>query len=192
MFNIYSVFTDRHFVWHNLCAASVITKNVLMTAAHCLRPNEIQSDPAKNQIYLGLSDLNGEMGGQHSQLLDIKRVQQHPNYDNVASYFDIGLIHTETEIKFTKLTKPLCLPKAPHTKIDAKAGRSADLAGWGWTEPDSTSKELKLRHETITVFSREKCNGKYNVTGGDDGPKREKFLPDLFNNTVLCAGLTVC
>ena len=161
-----------------------------MTAAHCLRSNgTVRPDPAKNQIYLGLSDLNGEMDGQHSQLLNITRVQQHPNYNNVASYFDIGLIHTETEIKFTKLTKPLPLPKAPHTKIDAKAGRSVDLAGWGWTDPDSSKrKELKLRHETITVFSKEKCNGKYNVTGGDDGPKREKFLPDLFNNTVLCAG----
>ena len=77
--------------------------------------------------------------------------------------------------------------KAPHTKIDEKAGRSADLAGWGWSEPNSKSEE-KLRHETVTVFSRKKCNGKYGVTGGEDGPKREKFLPDLFNNTVLCAG----
>ena len=83
MFNIFSVFTDRNGVWHTLCSASVITKNVLMTAAHCLRSNgAIRPDPTKNQIKLGLSDLNSEMGGQYTQTLNIKRVQQHPNYDN--------------------------------------------------------------------------------------------------------------
>ena len=44
----------------------------------------------------------------------------------------------------------------------------------------------------MNLFPEEKCDTKYDISGSSDIAKnREKFLPDKFNSTVICAGSTV-
>ena len=169
----------------NVCAANILTKNILITTAHCLK----RFVRITHQVLLGQSHLNSEFWDVNSQVLNISFVQTHPKYDGWTAYYDVGLVHTAGEIEFTKSTKPLLLPEKPLSNIE---GTTVTIAGWGIEKPAAYNRDFKLKKIQLTVFSTEYCNGKYNVTGGDDGPKHEKFLPDLFNNSVSCAGLTVC
>jgi hypothetical protein len=41
--------------WQNVCAASILSKNILMTAAHCIRSHE-----SKRKVLLGQSILDSE------------------------------------------------------------------------------------------------------------------------------------
>ena len=44
----------------------------------------------------------------------------------------------------------------------------------------------------MNLFPEESCNTKYDISGSSDIAKnREKFLPNRFNSTVICAGSTV-
>ena len=94
--------------WQNLCAASILSKNILMTAAHCIRSHE-----SKRQVLLGQSELNSDTFETSRQLLNIAKVEQHPKYNNKTAYYDIGLIYTTEEIAFTEAAKPICLPSMP-------------------------------------------------------------------------------
>ena len=143
--------------WINICAASVLSENVLLTAAHCFKKRDLTNF----QVLLGQSNLNSQLEQSTRQLIDISKVEQHPKYDNVSCYFDIGLIYTAKPIVFNDAVKPLCLPEK---RSDIMHGLSTSLAGWGATS-ERNRKELILRDINLAIYSKEKCNKKYDITG---------------------------
>ena len=72
--------------WKNLCSASIISKHILMTAAHCLRTHE-----SKRQVLVGQSMLKSDTFETTRQVLNIAKVEQHPKYIDYIAYF---LLHT--------------------------------------------------------------------------------------------------
>ena len=94
--------------WQNLCAASILSKHILMTAGHCIRSHE-----SNRKVLLGQTELNSDTFETSRQVLNIERVEQHPKYDNTTAYYDIGLIYTIEEIEFNEAAQPICLPLMP-------------------------------------------------------------------------------
>ena len=94
--------------WQNLCAASILSKHILMTAGHCIRSHE-----SNRKVLLGQTELNSDTFETSRQVLNIERVEQHPKYDNTTAYYDIGLIYTIEEIEFNEAAQPICLPSMP-------------------------------------------------------------------------------
>ena len=98
------------------------------------------------------------------------------------------MIHTTEPIEFTEAVQPLRLPpKSYHFT----RGLTTKLAGWGQTQKNNVRSELTLRHITLTLFDKNYCYEKYEITGGDAGKKRQEFLPDMFTDRVICAGSIV-
>ena len=66
-----------------------------------------------------------------------------------------------------------------------KQNRENYLAAWG-------RKNETLNLSWMNLFPEETCNKKYDISGScNNCQKREKFLPNQFNSTVICAGSTV-
>ena len=105
-----------------------------------------------------------------------------------TGYFDVGLIHTTEPIEFTEAVKPLRLPPK---SFQITSGLSTKLAGWGQTQKNNVRSELTLRHIYLTLFDKNYCYKKYEITGGDAGKRRQEFLPDMFTHQVICAGSNV-
>ena len=139
--------------WQNVCAASILSKNILMTAAHCIRSHE-----SKRKVLLGQSVLDSETFEITRQLLNISKVEQHPEYDNKTAYFDIGLIYTLEEIEFNEAVKPICLPTTPSQNLDDLHGNLAVLAGWGQESVNGNREKVTLRRIPLAIFSKEQCN----------------------------------
>ena len=60
---------------------------------------------------------------------------------------------------------------------------------WG---RDSETKPTVLTLSSLNLFTEEKCNTSYDISGTSGiGKNREQFLPNLFNSKVICAGSTV-
>ena len=93
--------------WVHQCTASVLTKTTLLTAAHCVR----EFDKKKNSVVVGAIELNYDTPSNYRQEMSISRVVRHPDYDDVAAYFDIAIIHTDDDIDFDNEfgVKPACL-----------------------------------------------------------------------------------
>ena len=173
--------------WQNVCAASILSKNILMTAAHCIRSHE-----SKRKVLVGQSVLNSDTFETSRQLLNIDRVEQHPKYTNKTAYYDIGLIFTSEEIEFTEAVQPICLPLLPSQNSENYEGNLALLAGWGQESEDGSREKVSLRRLPLAIFSQEQCHIKYDLTGrSDDARARADFLPDMFTNQTICAGSSV-
>ena len=70
----------------------------------------------------------------------------HPLYNNISSYYDIGIIHTAEEIEFDKDVKPICLPNQPNSDVNFIASRTTHIAGWGQED------EVSSRNDKIGMF----------------------------------------
>jgi len=175
--------------WVHECTASVLTKRTLLTAAHCLR----KFDQEKNIVTVGANDLNSEDWSSHRQEMSISHVISHPDYDDITAYFDVAIIHTVDDIEFDNESgvKPACLSNETFKTTDflRNENRETYLAAWGGktkTEPSEISMS------SLNLFPEESCDTKYDISGKSKVAKnREKFLPNRFNSTVICAGSTV-
>ena len=79
------------------------------------------------------------------------QVELHPKYDNVSSYYDIGLIYTDKDMNFNADVMPICLSNQPNPDVNFLASKSVHMAGWGRVtdQSDARRNELTLRQEYI-------------------------------------------
>ena len=177
--------------WVHLCVASVLTENVVMISAHCLRSHD-----ANRQLLLGQSELNGEIWSPNRQLVNISAVIMHPSYNNVTAYFDIGKIYTAKAIKFNKAVQPIHLYDQPfENNAFATKFREYGIAGWGLESPQLNTKsdlKPKLRYSHLLPYSNKYCDNLYRISGtGNDAKERERFLPNLMTLQTFCAGSAI-
>jgi hypothetical protein len=67
----------------------------------------------------------------------------HPNYDGVASYYDVAILET-AHVNFTRAISPVCLPEKSSDDIHKYDNDHVQLTGWGQKDLHSpVSKQLK-------------------------------------------------
>ena len=146
-------------------------------------------------LLLGQTDLNSAIWSTERKVIDIEKVLPHPKYDNVAAYYDIGLIFAAKDIDFTNSIQPIYLQRPTTTQFNClqQFDREFALAGWGLSSPNKKSGEdFKLRYAPLTLFSNEKCDRFYDLHGkGEAAKERKKFLPNKTNDQTICAGSSV-
>ncbi|XP_049511285.1 trypsin-4-like [Dermacentor silvarum] len=102
-----------------LCAGSIISHNVILTAAHCI---DSKPPPKKVEIYYNTTKPS------KGPVTHVVRFMKHPNYDQYnAQKYDVALLKVEDKIRFDRFVRPICLPKR-HFRIDGKKLMSG---GWG-------------------------------------------------------------
>jgi hypothetical protein len=77
------------------------------------------------------------------------QVELHPKYDNVSSYFDIGIISTDKDIIFNEDVRPICLSNQANSDVNFLTSKSVHMAGWGRVTDQSNARrnELTLRQK---------------------------------------------
>ena len=88
------------------CGGSIITKNLVMTAAHCLF-NSKRELVKEISILIGHSDIS-------SSLIKKQRVESiliHPQNGNKKYYNDVALLRLSKDLEFDNSVQPIALPK---------------------------------------------------------------------------------
>ncbi|XP_065295464.1 chymotrypsinogen A-like [Dermacentor albipictus] len=125
------------------CGGSIITRNLILTAAHCLFHKGVF---AQMVMVFYSSDLF--MTG---KTLLAEKMILHPKFVNkFVLQHDVALLKLAVDLQFSRQAKPVCLPTA---KMDL-AGKTLVVAGWGATESANNSKIL-LRAEVVALTDDE-------------------------------------
>ncbi|XP_063924223.1 chymotrypsin-1-like isoform X2 [Zophobas morio] len=122
----------------DVCGASIITKQWVATAAHCV------SDSAPDDIFLLADTLLLDSGGTN---YSVSSIVVHPEYYRYTYTNDIALIKLQTEFTLSATTQTI--------EIDTSSGNeSCTIVGWGKiraTYPDA------LYYANLTALTDDDC-----------------------------------
>lgn len=131
--------TDGH-----ACGGSIITSNVILTAAHCL----IEDGVFPEKVFVFFNSTSYLRG----TAVLAEKIMVHPRYLKGSEIvYDVALVKLARDLKFNRIMKPVCLPEED---IDA-AEKTLIIAGWGRTKP--AVKSTTLLHAKIVGLPDELC-----------------------------------
>ncbi|XP_067206828.1 transmembrane protease serine 9-like [Linepithema humile] len=133
----------------HLCGGAIISKNYVITAAHCLIKLKRVSDV---EVTVGSNRLDTPYTVYPVNVLII-----HPNFDNVLFANDIGLIGMLNDIQFNQKVQPIALPTIDRNYDDY----FVVATGWGRLGTKGPIPNY-LQEITVKGLSQSKCHNYYN------------------------------
>lgn len=156
------------------CSATLITRQHVLSAAHCIYGRDIYGVWNPIEVRLGEWDMNTSIdcigdsrdydcADPHIDV-PIEQIIPHENYvaNSKSHYHDIVLIRMQKRVPMTEFIRPICLPKSAHLRNLITTNQRYIVAGWGKTESSTRSTRLKKVYlrgvDTGTCAHRYKLN----------------------------------
>ncbi|XP_049915919.1 prostasin [Epinephelus moara] len=156
----------------HICGGSIITKDWILSAAHCfLNP----SDVSGYIIYTGRYQLNGF--NPHQTLHHVSQVVVPSGYTDPNQGKDLALVRLSNSITFSDYVRPICLP-ASSTLFPS--GMMCYVTGWGNIRNDVPLSGIgTLQEVQVPIISQSSCQEMYRTNPNE----QVDILYDM-----ICAG----
>ncbi|CAG5030785.1 unnamed protein product [Parnassius apollo] len=167
-----------------ICGGTLLSKNYVLTAAHCATIRGEAVIPDILNIVLGKYNLvGGDIAVQEKEVFKVI-IHEKFNY-KIRLDNDIALLKLRTEVTFTDYVQPACIwsekaiEKIPTNEI------IGTVIGWGFDQTDELSSQL--RQATMPIISENTCY-KSNPLFYSNVLTENKFCAGLKNGTSACNG----
>jgi trypsin len=132
----------------HFCGGSLIKKNWVLTAGHCVTGTTI------DKILIGLQNLSDT---KNAEVMKVKRIIRHPQYNENTTDYDFALIELTKDSAYT----PVALNTSEINIPDTGDTPMATVAGWGATNENSYSLPNELQKVEVPLVSHNVCNNDY-------------------------------
>ncbi|KAL7465259.1 hypothetical protein ACHAXS_005591 [Conticribra weissflogii] len=177
----YSYAVSLHGSRGHFCGGSLIAKDIVLTAAHC-----VSSDGNEDiEVVIGRHDF----GDNDGDVVGCSKSKRHPNYKSSTDENDFALLYlnrpTTANVKLVKLNKQANFPPV---------GATAYTMGWGDTDAgdDKMSLPDQLRVVGLQVISNNECRNAEGSVGGYSDSYEDYIFDEMLctftDNKDACQG----
>ncbi|XP_022837673.1 chymotrypsin-like elastase family member 2A [Spodoptera litura] len=178
-----ALFTVEGNIVKYICGGTLLSKTLVLTAAHCasIRGNAVV--PKSLSVILGKHNLIG--GDVAPQEREVFEIILHKEFDPRTLNNDIALLKLKSEAVFDDYVQPACLWQSSLYKKLPSGGIYGSVVGWGFDHQDILS--TTLQQITIPIVSEATCL-KSNPVFFHNKLNTNKFCAGFANGTSACNG----
>lgn len=134
------------------CGASLIDRQWLITAAHCLR------DSIFVEVFMGTANIRRAIDkGKFTDIVTQKNVYIHPNYKDEKLQFDVGLVRLSKPLELTRKIQTIALPSS----CESNENVDAIIVGNGRQKVNVKGMASTLQYSYLRTMTYEQCAKAY-------------------------------
>uniref|UniRef100_A0A8B9ZFN7 Transgelin 3 n=2 Tax=Anas platyrhynchos TaxID=8839 RepID=A0A8B9ZFN7_ANAPL len=145
-----------HFVGAAYCGASVISKEWLVSAAHCFQGSKL-ADPRAWRAHLGM-----QTQGRAKFVSAVRRIIVHEYYNSRNYDYDIALLQLSKPWPETMshVIQPICVPPFSHR---VRSGDKCWITGWGQKQEVGEEGAAILQKAEVEIIDQSLCHSTYGI-----------------------------
>lgn len=127
-----------------MCGVTLIHQNFVVTASHCVVDRDSGYEVNARSVSVDFGYVQLFSPSSHGQSHTVQEIFVHPQFSKESNKHDVAILSLKTAVKFSNYILPICLGfSKTETTIYDIVGKEGMVVGWGLTENDTDSSDLK-------------------------------------------------